>query len=420
MTFFPFDESITALSERAEQNSRKTFKEIEETAQYNQQKVLWAFQKNRVSETHFNPTTGYGYDDRGREVLDLVFADVFGSEDAVVRHTFVSGTHALCVVLFGLLRTGDTLLSVTGKPYDTLDDVIGLSKEEGNGSLKDYKIDYEQVDMKDGLIDFAGIKEKLNEKTKVVFIQRSKGYDNMRSTLSCQKIGEICTFVKGIRPNVFCVVDNCYGEFVEETEPTQHGADVAVGSLIKNPGGGLAQSGAYVAGTNRAIELISYRLTSPGIGKECGATLGQNRQMFQGIFLAPHVVSQSLKTAVFCAAVYEELGFFVSPSSQEKRYDIIQAIRFEDKNKLIAFCQGIQKGAPVDSHVDPQPWDMPGYSHQVIMAAGAFIQGASIELSADGPMREPYVAYMQGGLTFESGKIGVLMSVVTMKEQGLL
>jgi cystathionine beta-lyase family protein involved in aluminum resistance len=419
MAFFQFDAWIEDLADKAQKNSKKKWDEIEKIAEYNQQKMLWAFQKNQVSETHFYPTTGYGYGDRGREVLDQIFADIFGSEDALVRHFFISGTHALCVTLFGLLKTGDTLLAVTGKPYDTLDDVIGISGE-GMGSLKEYNIGYQQVDMKNGKVDYAGIKEKLDETTKVVFIQRSKGYDSVRPTLSCEEIGEICAFVKKLRPDCYCVVDNCYGEFVEKTEPTQHGADVVVGSLIKNAGGGLAQSGAYVAGSKKAIELISYRLTAPGIGKECGASLGQNRYMYQGIFMAPHVVGQSLKTAVFCAAVYQELGFFVSPGPLEKRYDIIQAIRFEDPQKLIAFCQGIQRGAPVDSYVDPQPWDMPGYSHQVIMAAGAFVQGASIELSADGPMREPYVAYMQGGLTFESGKTGILLSVQRMREQGLL
>lgn len=420
MAFFQFDPWIEELSKKALGKVRGQWQKIEDTAEYNQQKVLWAFQKNRVSETHFTPTTGYGYNDRGREVLDQVFADIFECEDALVRHFFISGTHALCAALFGLLRPGETLLSVTGKPYDTLDGVIGLSGEKGMGSLKEYGVGYRQVDLQEGKIDFDGIEKNLDDTVRVVFIQRSKGYDGTRPSLSCEEIGKICAFVKKRRPGCFCVVDNCYGEFVEKTEPTGHGADIVVGSLIKNPGGGLAQSGAYVAGTKKAVELISYRLTAPGIGKECGASLGQNRMMFQGLFLAPHTVGQSLKTAVFCAAVYEELGFFVSPGPLESRADIIQSIRFNDPEKLVAFCQGIQRGAPVDSYVEPVPWDMPGYAHPVIMAAGAFVQGSSIELSADGPMHEPYVAYMQGGLTFESGKTGVLASVQRMREKGLL
>lgn len=418
---FGIQERVQDLVAEAEQAVQGRFAEIQETAEINQLRVLQAFADNRVSEAHFVPTTGYGYDDLGRDTLDAVYAQVFKSEDALVRHNFISGTHTISTALFAVLRPGDLLVSITGKPYDTLEEAIGIAGEAGAGSLWDFGVAYEEIALlENGQPDLERIGAVLKEKkVKAVLIQRSKGY-GWRPTYSAEEIGELIAHVKHISKDTVCIVDNCYGEFVDTAEPTAFGADLAAGSLIKNPGGGLAPTGGYIAGRKDFIELCANRLTSAGIGKECGASLGLNKSLYQGLFMAPHVVSQSIKGAVLCAEVYQRLGFAVDPKPEEARHDIIQSIRFGDERKLIAFCQGIQKGAPVDAFVTPQPWDMPGYQDQVIMAAGAFVQGASIELSADGPIRPPYIAYMQGGLTYESAKFGVMMSVQMMVEQGLL
>ena len=418
---FGVSKSVLALVEGAEKSVLDQFNKIEEISQINQMKVMKAFSDNRVSDAHFGITTGYGYDDFGRDTLDKVYAQIFECEDALVRHNFISGTHTISTALFAVLRPGDLLVSVTGKPYDTLEEVIGISGDDGNGSLKDFGIDYQEIELlKNGEPDYEKIKETLSQKkVKAVMIQRSKGY-GWRPTYSSQKIGEIIKFVKDISPDTVTIVDNCYGEFVGTNEPTAYGADLVMGSLIKNPGGGLAKTGGYIAGRADLVELCAYRLTSVGIGKECGASLGFNRDMYQGLFLAPHVVSQAIKAAVLCSAVYEELGFETEPKANEERNDIIQSVKFGSAEGVIAFCQGIQKGAPVDSFVTPEPWDMPGYSSQVIMAAGAFVQGASIEFSADAPIKEPYIAYMQGGLTYESAKLGIIMSVQNMLDKGLI
>ena len=393
------DKKLEELSEEADTALYDIFKKIDKTSEILTKKVLDAFREERISASHFDSTTGYGYDDKGRDSLDRIYAKVFGKEAAFVRHNLVSGTHALTVALFGILRPGDVMLSVTGKPYDTLDEVIGLSGNPGDGSLKDFGVIYRETALG---ADFTP--ELADKAVKMVYIQRSKGYLD-RPTLSVADINEITAKVHAIRPDVFVVVDNCYGEFTEENEPD---ADLLVGSLIKNPGGGIAESGGYVAGSAKAVELVSYRFTCPGIGLECGATLGQNRNMYKGLFFAPHIVAQALKTAHFAAYVFEKLGFDVYPSWQEKRYDIIQTVRMGEAEKLCAFCRGIQAGSPVDSFARPEPWAMPGYSDEVIMAAGTFTQGASLELSADGPIRAPYIVFMQGGLTYESGKIGIL------------
>ncbi len=418
---FGVSKDILDLVLEAEKNAFPHFERLNEIAEINQMRVMKAFSDNNVSESHFVPTSGYGYDDVGRDTLDKVYADIFQCEDALVRHNFISGTHALSTALFGVLRTGDTLLSVTGSPYDTLMEVIGVAGAPGNGSLKDFGIDYIETQLdNDSNPDYSKIKEILENKfIKAVFIQRSKGY-GWRRTYSPKDIGDIIKFVKDISPNTICIVDNCYGEFADVCEPTAYGADLCVGSLIKNPGGGLAQTGGYIAGTHDLVELCAYRLTSVGIGKECGASLGQNKYMYQGLFMAPHIVLQAMKAAVLCSGVYKQLGFSVDPNPEDVRYDIIQSIQFNNPEKLIAFCQGIQKGAPVDSFVTPEPWDMPGYQEQVIMAAGAFVQGASIELSADAPIKPPYIAYMQGGLTYESAKLGIIMSLWEMKKKGLI
>ena len=398
------DKTLKLVSE-AEESIKEQFKHIENICEINQLRVMKAFADNRVSDSHFVATTGYGYDDLGRDTLDRVYADIMGAEDALVRHNFISGTHTISTALFAVLRPNDILVSITGKPYDTLEEVIGIQGEAGNGSLKDFGVKYVQIDLKhDGTPDLEQIKFTLTHmNVKAVTIQRSKGY-GWRPTYSAKDIGALIEFVKEISPETICIVDNCYGEFVETEEPTAYGADLIAGSLIKNPGGGLAPTGGYIAGKQKYVELCAYRLTSVGIGKEAGASLGFNRQMYQGLFMAPHVVSQALKAAVLCSAVFEKLGFEVDPKPNEIRHDIIQSIKFGDPDKVTAFCQGIQKGAPVDSFVTPEPWDMPGYSSQVIMAAGAFVQGASIELSADAPIKPPYIAYMQGGLTYESAK----------------
>lgn len=402
---FGVSQRLIGIVEEAEKSASLQFERIDKNAEYLQAKVLAAFADNRISEAHFASTSGYGYGDLGRDALDSVYAQVFGCESALVRHNIVSGTHAISTALFGVLRPGDTLVSVTGKPYDTLTKVIGIDGRTGEGSLADFGVAYCQVDLSDdGTIDYAAIKSAVDTSTKAVLIQRSKGYE-WRKTLSVQQINEAIAFVKGLNENIVCIVDNCYGEFVEGSEPA---ADLVVGSLIKNPGGGLAQSGGYIAGLSKYVELAANRLTSVGVGSEAGASLGQNKNMFQGLFMAPHTVAQALKAACLCGAVFERLGFEVCPSLDDVRSDIIQAIKFGSRELLIAFCCGIQQGAPVDSYAVPQPWDMPGYSDQVIMAAGTFVQGASIELSADAPIREPYIAYMQGALTYESAKIGIM------------
>lgn len=408
------DKTLKLVSE-AEESIKEQFKHIENICEINQLRVMKAFADNRVSDSHFVATTGYGYDDLGRDTLDRVYADIMGAEDALVRHNFISGTHTISTALFAVLRPNDILVSITGKPYDTLEEVIGIQGEAGNGSLKDFGVKYVQIDLKhDGTPDLEQIKFTLTHmNVKAVTIQRSKGY-GWRPTYSAKDIGALIEFVKEISPETICIVDNCYGEFVETEEPTAYGADLIASSLIKNPGGGLAPTGGYIAGKQKYVELCAYRLTSVGIGKEAGASLGFNRQMYQGLFMAPHVVSQALKAAVLCSAVFEKLGFEVDPKPNEIRHDIIQSIKFGDPDKVTAFCQGIQKGAPVDSFVTPEPWDMPGYSSQVIMAAGAFVQGASIELSADAPIKPPYIAYMQGGLTYESAKLGIMVAADKM------
>lgn len=403
-------ERVRALAAQAQSELREQFERIDAIADENTRKVLGAFQNHRVAEGYFAGTTGYGYDDQGRDKLEEIYAELFGTEDALVRIGFVNGTHAISCALFGALKPGDVLVSAVGAPYDTLLGVIGVV-DKGPGSLKDYGVEYRQVELVNDAPDPAGLAEAVKDpRVKAVLIQRSKGYAT-RSSLSVDEIGALCSVVRENNPSAAILVDNCYGEFVEEKEPTQVGADLVVGSLIKNPGGGLAATGGYIAGRKDLIEAASMRLTVPGIGRECGATLGQNRALYQGLFLAPHTVAQAVKTAVFAAKIMELLGYRTEPTSDAVRHDIIQMIHFGAPEPLKRFCKGIQFGAPVDSFVTPEPWDMPGYDCPVIMAAGAFIQGASIELSCDAPMREPYTAYLQGGLTYESGKLGVLLAV---------
>ena len=415
---FGIDESIARLAQSVEHEVRDIFGEIESVREANQYKVIAAMQEHNLSDSHFGGTTGYGYNDRGREVLDSVYASVFGAEDALVRHQIVSGTQAISICLYGNLRPGDELLSITGKPYDTLEEVIGI-RGEGAGSLKDFGITYRQLDLlEDGSIDIGNIKTVMGPRTKMVLIQRSRGYE-WRPSIKTGDIKKAAETVKKINKDTIVMVDNCYGEFTETEEPTQIGADLAAGSLIKNPGGGLAPAGGYIAGKKELVRNAAFRLTTPGLGKEVGATLGNNRLMFQGLFMAPHTVAESLKGAVFTAAMLQKLGFETSPGPAEKRGDIIQAIRFNDPESMIAFCQGIQKGSPVDAFVTPEPWEMPGYDSKVIMAAGAFIQGSSIELSADAPLKPPYIAYMQGGLVYEHVKLGVMTALKYMKERNL-
>lgn len=409
---------VLEFGNEVEASLKERFEQIDRNAEYNQLKVIAAMQKNRVSDIHFAGTTGYGYNDLGRETLEQVYADIFHTEDALVRPQITCGTHALYTALAGNLRPGDELLSPVGKPYDTLEEVIGI--RPSNGSLKEYGITYRQVDLlPDGSFDFDGIRSAIGEKTKLVTIQRSKGYAT-RPTLSVKRIAELIAFVKEIKPDLICMVDNCYGEFVERIEPSDMGADMVVGSLIKNPGGGLAPIGGYIAGTKECIEKAAYRLGSPGLGREVGASLGVNQSLFQGLFLAPTVVAGALKGAVFAANVYEKLGFPVVPNGTESRHDIIQAVTFGKPEGVIAFCQGIQAAAPVDSYVTPEPWDMPGYDSPVIMAAGAFIQGSSIELSADGPIKPPYSVFFQGGLTWYHAKLGILKSLQKLTEAGIV
>ena len=408
-------EQVLAFGTEIEKELKERFAQIDEVAEYNQLKVIHAMQKCKVSEACLYSTTGYGYNDLGRDTLEQVYAACFGTEDALVRPQIACGTHALATALSGNLRPGDELLSPVGKPYDTLEEVIGI--RPSNGSLAEYGVTYRQVDLKeDGSFDYEGIRAAINEKTRLATIQRSKGYQT-RPTLSVTRIGELISFIKSIKPDVICMVDNCYGEFVEIQEPTQVGADLMVGSLIKNPGGGLAPAGGYIAGKKEYVENAAYRLLSPGLGKEVGATLGVNQSFYQGFFLAPTVTAGALKGAVFAANVYERLGYPVVPNGTESRHDIIQAVTLGSPEAVIAFCQGIQ-AAPVDSFVAPEPWAMPGYDSDVIMAAGAFVQGSSIELSADGPIKPPYAVYFQGGLTWQHAKLGILMSLQKMVDAG--
>ena len=394
------------------------FEEIDKNAEYNQMKVIKAMQDEKVAEMHLSGTTGYGYNDDGRDTLEKIYSDIFKTEDALVRPQIICGTHALNVALSSNLRPGDELLSPVGKPYDTMDEIIGIRPSKG--SLAEYGITYAQVDLlPDGGFDYEGIKNAINERTKLVTIQRPKGYAS-RPTLSVERIGELISFIKSIKPDVICMVDNCYGEFVERIEPSEVGADMIVGSLIKNPGGGLAPCGGYIAGKKECVEQAAYRLSSPGLGKEVGATLGVNQSFYQGLFLSPVVVAGALKGAIFAANVYEKAGFVVRPDGSEPRYDIIQAVELGSADGLLAFCKGIQAAAPVDSFVTPEPWPMPGYDSDVIMAAGAFVQGSSIELSADGPLKEPYSVFFQGGLTWYHAKLGIMMSVQKMFEKDLI
>lgn len=416
--FFQIDAYLTGIAAQAEAACAARFAEIDAVAEYNQLKVMAAFQKQGVSETHFAGSTGYGYGDRGREVLDAVFAQLSGSEDALVRHNFVSGTHALTTALFGVLRPGDVLCSIAGKPYDTMEEVIGI-RGAGGGSLRDWGVRYRELPLlEDGTVDCNNLTEFVKE-AKVAYIQRSRGYA-LRPSIPVDEIEKIIGIVRNMNPSAIVLVDNCYGEFVEKREPTQAGADLIVGSLIKNAGGGLAATGGYIAGRRELVELCAYRLTSPGMGKEVGCTLGQSRAMFMGLFFAPTVVASALKTAVFTAALFQRLGFPVYPLATDARTDIIQAVTLGSAEGLTAFCQGIQKGSPVDAFVCPEPWAMPGYDDPVIMAAGAFTMGASIELSADGPLREPYGVWLQGGLTYPSGKMGVLLAAQSMLEGGVI
>ena len=417
-TFFNFSDKIKSASDAALIKAKAKFDEIDSIAEYNQQKVLSAFINNRVSETDFAGSTGYGYGDTGRDKLDRIYADIFGAEDAIVRHSFTCGTHTLAIALYGILRPGDTMLCVTGTPYDTIHSVIGISGE-GMGSLKDFGVNYAQVDLdQNGRPDMAAIEKALEMKPKMVYIQRSRGY-SLRPSLSVDEIGEIAALVHS-KCDAVVMVDNCYGELVEKTEPTEVGADLMAGSLIKNAGGSIARTGGYIAGRADLVELCAYRATTPGLGKEVGCTLGENRNMFMGIFHAPHVVGESLKAAVFAAALFEEFGFKVTPSSDESRHDIIQALCLENADRLVEFCRGIQSGAPVDSYVTPEPWDMPGYDSKVIMAAGAFILGSSIELSADAPLREPFAVWMQGGINFHSAKVAIMLAAEGLAEKGLI
>ncbi len=417
-SFFEISEKIKAVSDDALIKAKAKFDEIEDITEYNQQKVLASFIRNRVSEADFAGSTGYGYGDTGREKLDRIYAEVFGAEDAIVRHGFTCGTHTLAVALYGVLRPGDTMLCVTGTPYDTIHSVIGISGE-GMGSLKDFGVNYAQVDLDgNGRPDLEAIEKALEMKPKMVYIQRSRGY-SLRPSLSVKEIGEIAELVHA-KCDAVVMVDNCYGEFVEKTEPTEVGADLMAGSLIKNAGGSIARTGGYIAGRSDLVELCAYRATTPGLGKEVGCTLGENRNMFMGVFHAPHVVGESLKAAVFAAAMFENFGFEVTPSSAESRHDIIQALCLKTPERLVEYCRGIQSGAPIDSYVSPEPWDMPGYDSKVIMAAGAFILGSSIELSADAPLREPFAVWMQGGINFHSAKTAIMLAAERLYQKGLL
>lgn len=406
---FDFDEKIVELSKRALEDAKAEFDSIDEITEFNQQKMLAAFINNNVSESMFSGTTGYGYSDRGREVLDRVFAEAVGAEDSIVRYNFTCGTHTLSVALFGVLRPGDTMLCVTGTPYDTIQPVIGISEKKISGSLEDFGIKYKQVDLKkDGTLDFEAIENAVDSSISMVYIQRSRGY-NLRPSLSVDEIGKIVEIAKH-KSDAVVMVDNCYGEWTEKIEPTQVGADLIAGSMIKNPGAGIARTGGYIAGRHGLVEKCADRLISPGIGREVGATLGMNRELFLGVYSAPHVVGEALKSAAFAASLFNLLGFEATPAPGETRHDIIQAIKLENEKNLIAFCRGIQKCSPVDAFATPEPWDMPGYDSKVIMAAGAFTLGSSIELSSDAPLREPFAVWMQGGLNFHSAKLAIMSS----------
>ncbi len=420
MEFFDIDKRLLEIDKKALTKSQKVFGRIDEITEYNQQKVLAAFIKNRVSEAHLGTATGYGYGDIGRDNLDRVLADALCAEDALIRHSFASGTHTLTVALFGLLRPKDKMLCVTGRPYDTLIGVLGIDKKS-DGSLADFGVCYDEVALKnDGTVDLGGIKAKLkNDKYKMVYIQRSRGY-SLRPSLKIADIKEICDTVRAVDKDCYIMVDNCYGEFTEKKEPCEVGADIIAGSLIKNAGGGIAPSGGYIAGRADLIEKCAYRMTCPGVGREVGASLGHNRELYMGLFSAPHVTGEAMKTAVYTAALFEELGYKVTPASDEDRGDIIQTVVLGSAEGLVAFCKGMQSGAPVDSFVSPEPWDMPGYDDPVIMAAGAFTNGASVELSADGPLREPFAAWMQGGINFHSAKMGVLLAANSMLGSGAM
>ena len=416
---FKIDPSVLNLVQEAESEVQEQFQRLDDIMAYNQYKILAALQKNRLSDMHFGWNTGYGYDDPGRDAVEKIYSDIFHTDSALVRPTIVNGTHALAITLLGILRPGDELIYCTGRPYDTLEEVIGI-RGEGNGSLKDYGISYKQVELlPDGSIDLEGVKKAISEKTRMVTVQRATGY-GWRKAITIEQIGEWADFVADLNPNIVKMTDNCYGEFLDVKEPTDVGVDVIAGSLIKNPGGGLALTGGYVAGRSDLIDKIQYRMTCPGIGGECGLTFGQTRTMLQGLFQAPRVVNGAVKGAILCGKAYEKLGFEVCPKPEDQRSDIIQAVRLNDAKALECFCQAIQAAAPVDAHVSPIPWDMPGYESQVIMAAGAFVQGSSIELSADAPMREPYNVYFQGGLTYEHSKFGVIKSIDTLLKNNLI
>lgn len=413
------DPKVLDLVSQAEDEIREEFEILDDIMAYNQYKVLTAFQENRISDTHLAWNTGYGYDDAGREALERVYADIFKTEAALVRPIIVNGTHALTLTLTGILRPGDELIYCTGAPYDTLEEVIGI-RGQGKGSLAEFGVSYKQVELtEDGDIDLIALKNAISPKTRMVTVQRATGY-GWRKAITIDQIGKWADFVHSVNPDIICMVDNCYGEFLDTKEPTQVGADVLAGSLIKNPGGGLALTGGYIAGRKDLIDNISYRMTSPGIGGECGLTFGQTRTMFQGLFIAPKTVNGAVKGAALCAKVFEKLGYDVCPKAFEKRSDIIEAVKLGSPEAVVAFCEGIQAAAPIDAYVKPIPWDMPGYEDQVVMAAGAFVQGSSIELSADAPIRPPYIVYFQGGLTYEHSKFGVIKALQTLYEKKLV
>lgn len=416
--FFKIDDKIEKASEMAIKKAEKQFKKIDEITEYNQYKVLSAFINNGVSESHFASTTGYGYGDRGRETLDKIWAEVFGAEDAMVRHNFTCGTHTLATALFGVLRPGDKMLCVTGTPYDTIHNVIGITGSE-MGSLKDFGVQYDEVPLKNERLDYEAIEAAVDESVTMVYIQRSRGYE-LRPSLLVEEIEKVVQISKRKNPNVIVMVDNCYGEFVQKKEPTDVGADLIAGSLIKNAGGGIATTGGYIAGRKDLVEKCAYRLTTPGLGREVGATLGHNRELYMGLFYAPHTVGEALKGAVYISAMFDDFGYKTTPAYDAERGDIVQSLGLENEESLVAFCKGIQSGSPVDSFLSPEPWDMPGYDSKVVMAAGAFTMGSSIELSADAPIREPFYAWIQGGLTFHSAKICAMLAAQQMLERGLL